>query len=71
MRVPRAEAPPGQLDFTRYPWIASNEKIKRELDWTPRYTSAETFEIAIQARRAQSAAPAAKAQQQSVPVAGG
>lgn len=71
MRVPRAEAPPGQLDFTRYPWIASNEKIKRELDWTPRYTSAETFEIAIRARRAQSAAPTAKAAQQSVPVAGG
>jgi UDP-glucose 4-epimerase len=52
LRVPRAEAPPGQLDFTRFPWIASNEKIKRELDWTPRYTSRETFEIAVQSGRA-------------------
>jgi UDP-glucose 4-epimerase len=70
MRVPRMEAPPGQIDFSRYPWIASNAKIKRELGWTPRYTSAETFEIAIRARRAQ-AAPVAKVPQRSVPVAGG
>jgi UDP-glucose 4-epimerase len=69
MRVPRAEAPPGQLDFTRYPWIASNEKIKRELDWTPRYTSRETFEIALRAKRGK--APAAVSAPQTVPVAGG
>jgi UDP-glucose 4-epimerase len=50
LRVPRAEAPPGQLDFTRYPWIASNEKIKRELDWAPRYTSREAFEAALRAK---------------------
>jgi UDP-glucose 4-epimerase len=61
MRVPRAEAPPGQLDFTRYPWIASNEKIKRELGWTPRYTSRETFEIAVRGKRAPSAAAPAPA----------
>ena len=48
--MPNVEAPPGQLDFVRYPWIASNEKIKRELDWTPRYTSRETFEIALRAK---------------------
>jgi UDP-glucose 4-epimerase len=51
LRVPRAEAPPGQLDFSRYSWIASNEKFKRELDWTPRYTSRETLEIALRAKR--------------------
>jgi UDP-glucose 4-epimerase len=50
LRVPRAEAPPGQLDFTRYPWIASNEKIKRELDWAPRHTSREAFEAALRAK---------------------
>ena len=33
-----------------YPWIASNEKIKAELDWTPRYTSRETFEITMRAK---------------------
>jgi UDP-glucose 4-epimerase len=50
LRIPRAEAPPGQLDFLRFPWIASNEKIKAELDWTPRYTSRQTVEIALQAK---------------------
>jgi hypothetical protein len=41
---------PGQIDFILYPWIASNEKLKRELDWTPRYTSRETFEITMRAK---------------------
>jgi UDP-glucose 4-epimerase len=68
MRVPRAEAPPGQLDFTRYPWIASNEKIKRELDWTPRYTSRETFEIALRAKRVGAEPAIAEPAPQSVPV---
>jgi UDP-glucose 4-epimerase len=68
MRVPRAEAPAGQLDFSRFPWIASNAKIKRELDWTPRHTSRETFEIAVRARRAQSPG-AAETERKPVPVA--
>jgi UDP-glucose 4-epimerase len=50
LRIPRAEAPPGQLDFLRFPWIASNDKIKAELDWTPRYTSRQTVEIALGAK---------------------
>jgi UDP-glucose 4-epimerase len=50
LRLPRVEAPPGQIDFILYPWIASNEKIKAELDWTPRYTSRETFEITMRAK---------------------
>jgi UDP-glucose 4-epimerase len=50
LRVPRAEAPPGQVDFFLHPWIASNEKLKSELDWQPRYTSRETFEIALRAK---------------------
>jgi UDP-glucose 4-epimerase len=50
LHVPRAEAPPGQLDFLRFPWIASNEKLKAELDWKPRYTSRETFESALRAK---------------------
>jgi nucleoside-diphosphate-sugar epimerase len=50
LRVPFAEAPPGQLDFFRFPWLASNEKLKAELGWQPRYTSRETFEIALRSR---------------------
>ena len=37
-RVPGVEAPPGNLAFLRWPWVASNEKAKRTLDWTPRGT---------------------------------
>lgn len=50
LRLPRMEAPPGQIEFVRYPWIASNEKIKSALGWTPRYTSRETFQIAMRAK---------------------
>jgi UDP-glucose 4-epimerase len=42
-----SEAPPGQIDFSIYPWIVSNEKVKRTLGWTPRHTSRETFEITM------------------------
>lgn len=45
-----SEAPPGQLDFLRYPWVASNEKLKAETGWQPRFSSRETFEITMKAR---------------------
>ena len=44
-----SEAPPGSVDFALYPWIVSNEKLKRETGWRPRYTSRETFEITMRA----------------------
>jgi UDP-glucose 4-epimerase len=50
MKVPLVEAPPGQLDFVRFPWLASNERIKAALDWQPRHSSRETFEIALAAK---------------------
>jgi UDP-glucose 4-epimerase len=50
LHLPNVEAPPGQIDFLLYPWIASNEKLKAELGWTPRYTSRETFEITMRAK---------------------
>jgi UDP-glucose 4-epimerase len=50
LRLRNVEAPPGQIEFLLHPWIASNEKLKRELDWTPRYTSRETFEITMRAK---------------------
>ena len=49
-RLRLSEAPPGQIDFALYPWIVSNEKVKKTLDWTPRYTSRETFEITMRAQ---------------------
>jgi UDP-glucose 4-epimerase len=50
LRLPNVEAPPGQIEFALHPWIASNEKLKTELGWTPRYTSRETFEITMRAK---------------------
>ena len=45
-----SEAPPGQIEFARWPWVVSNEKLKSTLGWTPRYTSRETFEITMRAQ---------------------
>ena len=50
LRLPRAEAPPGNLHFLRYPWVVSNEKLKAEIGWEPRYTTAETFAATLRAR---------------------
>lgn len=50
LRLRNVEAPPGQIEFVLHPWIASNEKLKRELGWAPRYTSRETFEITMRAK---------------------
>ena len=49
---------PREVDFELYPWILSNEKVKETLDWTPHYSSRETFEIAM---RAQGKLPPAEA----------
>ncbi len=67
LRVPNVEAPPGQIDFLLYPWIASNDKIKSELDWTPRYTSRETFELTMRAKGKGPEAAGAVDAQQAVP----
>lgn len=39
--------PPGILDFYRWPWVAANDKAKRELGWTPRFSTREAFEIVL------------------------
>src|SRR5436190_12631833 len=44
-----SETPPGQLHFAMHPWVVSNEKLKRETGWEPRYASRETFEITMRA----------------------
>jgi UDP-glucose 4-epimerase len=42
-RLGAAEAPPGALQYSIYPWIVSSDKLKRETSWQPRHTSRETF----------------------------
>jgi UDP-glucose 4-epimerase len=62
-RLHASEAPPGSLDFAIHPWIVSNEKLKRETGWRPRYSSRETFELTMRAhgRLDGSPEPASKA----------
>lgn len=50
IRFPKTEAPPGILHFFRYPWVASNEKIKAATEWRPQHTTRETFESAMRAK---------------------
>lgn len=62
LHMPKVESPPGLLYFLRYPWVASNEKVKKELDWQPKYTTSETFEIAVRTRRARKGSKSEAAQ---------
>jgi UDP-glucose 4-epimerase len=48
-RARLSEAPPGQIEFALYPWIVSNDKLKRTTGWSPKHTSRETFEITMRA----------------------
>ena len=51
LRVPRTEAPAGNLDFIRYPWVVSTEKLKSTAGWQPKYDTLETFKITMRAKR--------------------
>jgi UDP-glucose 4-epimerase len=50
LHVPRTEAPAGNLEFLRYPWIMSTEKLKSTAGWQPRYDALETFKITARAK---------------------
>ena len=50
MGIGLAEAPSGQLDFFRWPWWASGEKLKKELGFLPKYSSKETFKIFLESQ---------------------
>jgi UDP-glucose 4-epimerase len=50
LHVPRTEAPPGNLDFIRYPWVVSTEKLKSTAGWQPRYDTLETYKVTMRAR---------------------
>jgi UDP-glucose 4-epimerase len=45
LHAPRVESPPGNLNFIRYPWVVSNEKLKAEIGWEP---SADTREVFVE-----------------------
>jgi UDP-glucose 4-epimerase len=43
LHAPRVESPPGNLNFIRYPWVVSNEKLKATIDWEPTADTREVF----------------------------
>ena len=43
VRFPMIEVNRGYLDYIRYPFVASNEKAKKELEFFPVYDSSETL----------------------------
>jgi UDP-glucose 4-epimerase len=50
LHVPRTEAPAGNLNFVRYPWVCSNRKLKETTGWQPRHDTRETFLQTMRAR---------------------
>ena len=50
LHVPRTESPPGNLDFIRYPWVVSTEKLKSETGWQPQFDTLETFKLTMRAK---------------------
>jgi UDP-glucose 4-epimerase len=50
LHVPRTEAPAGNLDFIRYPWVVSTEKLKSTTGWQPKYDTLETLKVTMRAK---------------------
>jgi len=45
LRLKTAEAPPGIVDYTSYPWVVDTKRAKELLGWKPQYTSKDTLRI--------------------------
>jgi UDP-glucose 4-epimerase len=50
LHAPKVESPPGNLDFIRYPWVVSTEKLKSTAGWQPKYDTLETFKVTMRAK---------------------
>lgn len=50
LHVPRTESPAGNLDFIRFPWVVSTEKLKSTTGWQPQYDTLETFKQTMGAK---------------------
>ena len=46
-RLRLSETPPGNLHFALHPWVVSTDRLKSALDWQPRHTTRETFDITM------------------------
>jgi UDP-glucose 4-epimerase len=53
LKMANVEIPPSFVDFFKYPYLASNERIKQALPyWQPQHTSRDTFELGMMLRNA-------------------
>ena len=43
----QSDSPAMGLDMVRYPWLASTEKIEREMGFRPRYSSWDAWETYV------------------------
>jgi UDP-glucose 4-epimerase len=51
LKLPNVEIPPSFVDFFKYPYLASNERLKQAVpDWRPQHTSRDAFELMLQIR---------------------
>lgn len=50
LHFPMVEVNRGYLDYIRYSFVASNKKAKKELNFTPRYSSAATLRDTLRSR---------------------
>ena len=66
LRVPNTDAPPGNLNFVRYPWVVSTEKLKATTGWKPKYDTLETFKITMRAKGKLPAEPSVEQPKQPV-----
>ncbi|MGH2905291.1 MAG: NAD-dependent epimerase/dehydratase family protein [Solirubrobacterales bacterium] len=52
LKMPNVEIPPSFVDFFKYPYLASNDRIKQAIPgWQPQHTSRDTFAEMIQTAR--------------------
>ena len=61
LRLPNAESPPGAVDFIRYPYVVSNEKLKTETGWSPKFDTLETFKSTMRTKGLLPAEPSRQA----------
>jgi hypothetical protein len=53
LKMPNVEIPPSFVDFFKYPYLASNARLKEGVpNWQPQHTSMDTFQLGMMLRDA-------------------
>lgn len=51
LQIPFMKVPPSFIDFIRYEWVLDSRRLREELGYTFRYSTRETVEIMLRAKR--------------------